>query len=127
MSTKPKQEALYLTEPPPFIGHTQVVNFAHAGEKGDKKKFLVLVDILSGYSEVFRFVLPPTSTAIINKLTDFWNLMGWPVVICSDGEKNLDSAEFDGFLEDNKVTRRKSSAGYPQSNGAAERAVQSFK
>ena len=127
MSQKPKQEALYLTDPPPFIGHTQAVDFAHVGETNSKKKFLVLVDILSGYSEVFRFLLPPTSKTIIDKLTDFWNSTGWPVVFCSDGEKNLDSAEFNDFLEANRITRRKSSAGYPQSNGAAERAVQSFK
>ena len=64
---------------------------------------------------------------IINKLTDFWNATGWPVVFCSDGEKNLDSAEFSRFLADNNITCRKSSAGHPQSNGAAEKAVQSFK
>ena len=69
---------------PPAVGHTQAVDFEVVGEKGDRKKFLVLVDILSVYSEVFWFVLPPTSTTIINKLTDFWNSTGWPVVFCSD-------------------------------------------
>ena len=103
------------------------MDFVSEGRHGPKKKFLVLVDILSGYSEVFRFLLPPTSATIISKLTDFWNSTGWPVVFCSDGEKNLDSAEFSQFLADNNITRRKSSAGYPQSNGAAERAVRSFK
>ena len=49
------------------------------------------------------------------------------MVFCSDGEKNLDSAEFSQFLAGNNITLRKSSAGYPQSNGAAERAVRSFK
>ena len=49
------------------------------------------------------------------------------MVFCSDGEPNLDSVEFSQFLVDNNITRRKSSAGYPQSNGAAEKAVQSFK
>ena len=38
MSTKPKQEALYLTEAPPAIGHTQAVDFVVVGEKGDRKK-----------------------------------------------------------------------------------------
>ena len=73
---KPKQEVLRLTEPPPAIGHTQAVNFAVVGDGGSKKKFLVLVDVLSGYSEVFRFLLPPTSATFISKLTDFWNKTG---------------------------------------------------
>ena len=89
---KPRREALRLTEPPPAIGHTQAVDFATVGEGGSKKKFLVLVDVLSGYSEVFRFLHPPTSTTVIGRLTDFWNATGWPVVFCS---------------------RRISSAGYP--------------
>ena len=127
MSRKPKQESLLLTEPLSSIGHTQAVDFAVVGDEGARKKFLVLVDVLSGYSEVFRFVLPPTSATIIHKLTDFWNLTWWPVVFCSDGETNFDLQEFNEFLSDNHITRRKSSAGYPQSNGAAERAVQSFK
>ena len=127
MSTKPKQEALLLTDPPPSIGHTQAMDFASVGLRGPKKKLLVLVDLLSGYSEVFRFLLPPTSATIISKLTDFWNSTGWPVVFCSDGEANLDTAEFSQFLSDNNITRCKSSAAYPQSNGAAEKAVQSFK
>ena len=68
---KTKKEALLLTEPPPSIGHRQVVDFATVGLIGPKKKFLVLVDILSGYSEVFRFLLPPTTATVISKLTDF--------------------------------------------------------
>ena len=48
-------------------------------------------------------------------------------MFCSDGEVNLVSAEFDQFLADNSITRRRSSARNPQSNGAAERAVQSLK
>ena len=103
------------------------MDFASVGVKGPKKKFLVLVDVLSGYSEVFRFDLPPTLATINHKLTDFWNSTVWPVVFCSDGEPNLDSAEFDQFLADNNITRRKSSAEYHQSNGAVERAAQSFK
>ena len=97
-SKKLKQEALPLTEPLPAIGHTQAVDFAVVGERGLKKKFLVLVDVLSGYTEWFRFLLPPTSATIISKLTDFWNATGWTVVFCSDGERNLVSAEFDRFL-----------------------------
>ena len=37
------------------------------------------------------------------------------------------SAQLSQFLADNNITRRKSSAGYAQSNGAVEKAVQSFK
>ena len=116
-----------LTDPPPSIGHTQAVDFALVGLQGPKKKFLVLVDILSGYSEVFRFLLPPTSATIISKLTEFWNSTEWSVFFCSDGEANLDSEQFSQFLADNNITRRKSLAGYLQSNGVAEKAVQSLK
>ena len=76
MSAKPKQEALLLTDPPPLIGHTQAMDFASVGLEGPKKKFLVLVDVLSGYSEDFWFLLPPTSAIIIHKLMDFWNSNG---------------------------------------------------
>ena len=69
MSAKPKQVSLLLTEPPPSIGHTQVVDFLTVGEKGSKK-FLAFVDMLSGYLEVFWFVLPPMSATIIQKLAD---------------------------------------------------------
>ena len=48
-------------------------------------------------------------------------------MFCSDEKPMLVAAEFDQFLADNGITRRLSSAGYPQSNGAAERAVQSFR
>ena len=48
-------------------------------------------------------------------------------MFCSDGKPNLVSAEFDQFLLNNNIKRRRSLAGYPQSNGAAERTVQSFK
>ena len=50
---KKKKKNAYLMEPPPAIGHTQAVDFAVVGDQGNKKKFLVLVDVLSGYSEVF--------------------------------------------------------------------------
>ena len=49
------------------------------------------------------------------------------MVFSSEGEPNLDLAELDEFLANNSITRRKSSMGYPQSNGVEERAVQSFK
>ena len=63
-------------DPPRLIGHTQAVDFASVGLEGPKKNFLVLVDVLSGYSEVFRFLLPLTSATIIHKLTDFWKSTG---------------------------------------------------
>ena len=81
MSKKPKQESILLTDPALSIGHTQAVDFASVGEKGQKKKFLVLVYVLSGYSEVFRFVLPLASATIIHKLTDFWNSTGMACVV----------------------------------------------
>ena len=63
----------------------------------------MLVDVLSGYSEVFRFLLPPTSATIIHKVKDFWNSTVWPVVFCSDGEPNLDSEDISEFLVDNNM------------------------
>ena len=111
-------------EAPPSIGHKQAVDFVVVGSEGNKKKFLVLEDMLSSYSEVFCFILPPTSAPIISKLSDFWNALDWLVVFCSDGKQNLAWAEFDEFLADNGITSHKLFDGYPQSNGSAERAVQ---
>ena len=47
-TNKPKKEAIIYSDPPPSIGHTVAVDFAVVGHRGAKKKFLVLVNSLSG-------------------------------------------------------------------------------
>ena len=126
-ANKPNAEAHRWLTPPPAIGHTMAADFALVGPRGSKKKFLILVDALSGYAEAIRFVCPPNSASVISKLSGFWQIHGWPLIFASDGEPILTSVEVDKVLEKNGITRRLSSAGNPQSNGLAEKAVQSFK
>ena len=104
-----------------------MADLASVGPRGNKKKFLILVDALSGFAEAIRFVCPPTSASVISKLSGFWQIHGWPSVFASDGEPILTSTEVDEFLARNGITRRLSSAGNPQSNGLAKKVVQSFK
>lgn len=52
---------------------------------------------------------------------------GYPTTLVSDGAPNLMSSEFDTFCKDHSIDHVNSSAYHAQSNGMAERAVQTVK
>lgn len=68
-----------------------------------------------------------TSAATIEKLRECFARFGLPETIVSDNGGQLTSAEFKNFCSKNGIKHLTSAPYQPQSNGAAENAVKSFK
>ena len=83
--------------------------------------YLIMVDRFSGFvcSEKMRST---TASAILRQLQAWFNLLGWPKVIRSDGGPQYLS-EFDRFCESFGIKHETSSPYNPSSNGLAESAV----
>ena len=64
--------------------------------------------------------------SVIKQLTHWFQLLGWPETICSDGGPQY-RKEIDDFCEENDVQHELSSPYNPQSNGLAEAAVKNAK
>ena len=63
-----------------------------------------------------------TSTAVINILRNWFNLLGWPQSIWSDGGPQF-CGEFVKFCVENGITHELSAPYNPRSNGLAESGV----
>ena len=88
--------------------------------------FLVQVDYYSRYIDVT--CLPSLSSAtVIGKLKTFFSHHGVPETVISDNGTQFSSAEFAAFAQKWNFHHVTSSPHYPQSNGAAERAVKTIK
>lgn len=68
-----------------------------------------------------------TSEKTIEALEEIFALFGYPTVIVSDNGPQLISEMFENYLARNGVIHKKSAPYHPQSNGAAERFVQTAK
>ena len=91
----------------------------------DKEDHLVLVDRHSGF--VMSKLLTKTSTtAIINQLNIWFNLLGWSQTIWSDRGQQYHT-EFDQFCKRHNIKHKLMSPHNPEANGLAERAVKSTK
>ena len=71
--------------------------------------------------------LSTTSTATIQMLRTMFALYGLPCTLVSDNGTCFTSQEFENFLKANSIQHIKTAPYHPQSNGLAERMVQSFK
>lgn len=93
--------------------------------------FLIVVDAYSKWPEVFA--VPSArfhgtdSTATIEKLTECFARFGCPVTLVSDNGVQFTSAEFRAFCKRNFIKQMHSAPYFPQSNGQAERFVQTIK
>ena len=88
--------------------------------------FLVVVDAHSKWVEVIMM----SSTTSEKTITELWKLFaahGLPEQLVSDNGPQFTSMEFDVFLKSNGVRHICSAPYHPQSNGEAERFVQTFK
>ncbi len=92
----------------------------------DKKDYIVVVDCYSSYPEVIA--LPnQTSQAVIRALKSTFSRHGIPAEVFSDNGPCYSCSEFDQFSKDWQFTHSTSSPRFPQSNGLAERTVQTVK
>ena len=88
--------------------------------------YLLAADYASGFPEVVR-LQGKDSKAIIVALKALFARYGIPLVIVSDNEPTLVSFEMKNFYKEWGVTLMTSSPRYPQSNGMAERSIQTVK
>ena len=91
-----------------------------------KKQFLVLVDYYSGYIEVDQLT-STTASQVIMKCKSQFSRHGIPDVLITDNGPQFSSYQFRGFTQEYQFNHRTSSPYHPQSNGMAEKAVQTVK
>ena len=88
--------------------------------------YLLVVDYYSRYIELAKLSLL-TSSSIINHLKSIFARHGVPETVMSDNGPQYSAAVFKEFSKEYSFTRVTSSPKFPQSNGAAERAVKTVK
>lgn len=91
-----------------------------------RHQYLLLVDAASKWMEVAE-MRSTTSAATLRQLWAWFTRLGLPRTVHSDGGPQFTSAEFKGKLAEWGVTASVSPPYHPQSNGLAERAVQTVK
>ena len=90
------------------------------------RDYVVCVDYFSKYPEIS--LLPDTSSyATITALKSIFSKLGIPQEIISDNGPQYSSRQFQEFAETWDFKHTTSSPAYPQSNGQAERTVQTVK
>ncbi|CAH8596854.1 unnamed protein product [Schistosoma turkestanicum] len=88
--------------------------------------YLIVVDAFSKWPEISP-VTPPTTTKTIQLLTEIFSRNGIPDVIVSDNGSQFTSSQFQNFCQRLAIKHLRSPPYHPQSNGQAERFVDTFK
>ena len=89
-------------------------------------KYLLIVDYYSRFP-VLHKLASTTARALIQEMKAVFAELGVPSVIVSDGGPQYTSVEFKDFMKQWQIEHRVSSPRHPQSNGMAERHVQTMK
>nr|XP_049464909.1 uncharacterized protein K02A2.6-like [Anopheles coluzzii] len=92
----------------------------------DGEYFLIVVDAYSKWPEIFK-TPSITSTATITMLRGLFARFGMPVTLVTDNGTQFTSEAFSDFCLKNGVHHMRTAPFHPQSNGQAERFVDSFK
>ena len=90
------------------------------------QEFVLVVDYLSRYCEV-GLLKTSTSEEVVQHLKAIFSRHGIPEVVISDNGPQYSSAKFAKFSQDWGFSHITSSPRHPQSNGEAERMVQTVK
>lgn len=93
----------------------------------DNQKYLLVVDYYSKYVEMEALGINTTSNRIISVLKSMFARHGIPNILISDGGPQFSSEQFEQFSQEWNFTHNFSSPRYPQSNGMAERYIQTIK
>ena len=92
----------------------------------NKSNYLLVVDYFSKYPEVLQ-LKSTTSVSVISALKSVFSRHGIPEVVRSDNGPQYSSAEFMSFASSYGFQHLASSPKFLQSNGQAERSVQTIK
>lgn len=92
----------------------------------NKTSYLLVVDYFSRYPEIVK-MSSTTSASIISTLKSVFARHGVPEVVRSDNGPQYASTEFAAFASSYHFQHITSSPKFPQSNGQAERSVQTVK
>ena len=88
--------------------------------------FMIVVDAYSKWPEVVQ-MKTTTSTATIRELNRIFSRYGFPKMLVSDNGTQFTSKEFTGYCQQNGIQHIRTPPYHPQSNGQAERFVDTFK
>ncbi|XP_046736586.1 uncharacterized protein K02A2.6-like [Diprion similis] len=91
------------------------------------KTYLMLIDYFSEYPEIAELKGSVTSHLIITETKEIFSRHGIPLTMISDGGTQFTSKEFEQFTKEYEFVHIASSPTYAQSNGMAERNIQTAK
>ncbi|PIO54605.1 integrase core domain protein [Teladorsagia circumcincta] len=103
-------------------------NRIHADFAGplDGKMYLIVVDAYSKWPEIVE-MSSTTTGSTIRELRRLFAQFGNPYTLVTDNGPQFTSKDFEDFCNENGVRHMKSPPFHPQSNGQAERFVDTFK
>lgn len=90
------------------------------------RDYLIMVDYYSRWIEVSE-LNDKSSESVVKKMKNICARLGYPVSMRSDNGPCYVGEVFLTFIKEGKITHNTSSPHYPESNGLAERAVQTVK
>ena len=118
----PKHEPLLSTKLPDYPWQRVGTDLFHL----NGHNYILIVDYYSRYPEVIK-LNSTTSCSVIKALKSVFSRHGIPETICSDNGPQYSAQEFAEFATAYNFSHVTSSPHFPQSNGHAERAVQTVK
>ena len=89
-----------------------------------RRIYVVLIDYYSRYIEIECMPSSVSAGSVIHKMKNIFARWGVPEIVFSDNGPQFQCREFAMFAEEYSFKHETSSPHYPQSNGEAERAVQ---
>ncbi|GAB1602670.1 uncharacterized protein K02A2.6-like, partial [Argonauta hians] len=93
----------------------------------ENRQFLVTVDYYSRFFEIDELYANTTAANVIRKLSCHFARYGIPEIRMSDNGLQFSSSQFADFASSWDFQHVTSSPGHPQSNGLAEKTVQTAK